>query len=81
MTRGNDSRAMEPQAESVDTLSTISSMLERKQAALRALTLRIETRRGKRPVAAEDAATLAILQHEVASLERSRRCSSTHSPG
>ena len=47
-------------------------MLARKQTALRVLRQRVNTRRGGRPIPSEDAARLAILQREVASLERSR---------
>ncbi len=58
--------------ESLDRLGTIEAALKRKQTALRVLKHRIDTKRGSRPIPAEDAARIAILQREVASLERSR---------
>jgi hypothetical protein len=59
-------------AGALDRLGTIDSALKRKQTALRVLKQRIDTRHGSRPIPAEDAARIAILQREVASLERSR---------
>ena len=59
-------------AGALDRLGTIDAALKRKQTALRVLKQRIDTRHGSRPLPAEDAARIAILQREVASLERSR---------
>jgi chemotaxis protein methyltransferase CheR len=59
-------------AGALDRLGTIDAALKRKQTALRVLKQRIDTRHGSRPIPAEDAARIAILQREVASLERSR---------
>ena len=59
-------------AGALDRLGTVDAALKRKQTALRVLKQRIDTRHGSRPLPAEDAARIAILQREVASLERSR---------
>ena len=59
-------------ADLLDRLGTVDAALKRKQTALRVLKQRIDTRHGSRPLPAEDAARIAILQREVASLERSR---------
>ena len=56
----------------LDELGTLEAALKRKSAALRALLQRLDSRRGRSAITAEEASRLAILQREVDSLERSR---------
>ena len=58
-------------SEKLDNLATVEAALKRKAAALRALMQRLDSR-GSRSIPTEEASRLAILQREVASLERSR---------